>query len=121
MFTIRSQSLIAYQGKIMFGWIKRASENAQRKNVERGIALLVEAANDADTRIAASGGAINSADAARVVSLQKSLLMDLIGPLSLATLRAECMDPVVARAGVSDGAKMALRHVFDTAQRNGTK
>ena len=100
----------------MFKWLKKASEGAQRGNVERTLSRLVNAANDCDSTLVASGS-LPAAETARVVSIQKQLLGDMSGPLSIDQLRAEFLDPLDGDPTVSEGARMAVRHVFDTAAR----
>lgn len=100
----------------MFGWLTKASANAQRKNISRTLSLLVTAASAADRRIAQTG-ATNQQDVAQITSLQRSLLGDLVGPIPLADLRNEFLDPILRDSGTSEGVKMAVRHVFDTAEQ----
>jgi hypothetical protein len=98
----------------MLGWLKKASGNAQRKNVSRTLSLLITAAAAADRRIAERGSS-NQQDVAHITSLQRSLLGDLIGPIPLADLRNEFLDPLLHDGTVSEGVKTAVKHVFDTA------
>lgn len=100
----------------MFNWFKKASEGAQRGNVRRTLSRLVKAANHCDSILVGSGS-LPAADKAQVVSIQKQLLGDMIGPLSNAQLRAEFLDPLEEDSTVSEGARVAVRHVFDTATR----
>jgi hypothetical protein len=100
----------------MLGWIKKASEKAQRRNIDRSFKLLVDAAAAADDRLMRSPQVMPD-DVARVTSLQKSLLMDLIGPVSVDDLRKEYLEPLLSNSSVSEGTKMAVSHVFDSASR----
>jgi hypothetical protein len=103
----------------MLKWLKKASEGAQRGNVRRTVSRLVEAANGVDRNLVASGGVPLASDTAQIVSIQKQLLTDMVGPLSPGQLRAEFLDPLEGDPTVSDGARMAVRHVFDTAAQRG--
>lgn len=100
----------------MFKWIVTASENAQRKNISRTLTLLLSTAAAADARILQTG-ALTSSDQTKIQSLQKALLWDIVGPLSLDQLRDEYLEPIIADGAVGEGAKMAVRHVFDTASK----
>lgn len=100
----------------MLNWLTKAAENAQRKNIERTLSLLLPAAAEADKRIIQTGSPTPS-DQSRVKSLQKALITDLIGPVPMSQLREDYLQPVVADGALTDGAKMAVRHVFDTAER----
>jgi hypothetical protein len=101
----------------MFTWLKRTSEKAQRSNVERTLALLISAAAEADAEIL-SAGAASSVLMTRIVSMQKSLLADLIGPVPLAKLREEYLHSLLADSRLSEGIKMAVQHVFDWAAKS---
>jgi hypothetical protein len=101
----------------MFTWLKRASERAQRKNIERTLAQLIPAAAEADAEILRTGAA-SPEKTARVVSMQKSLLADLIGPVPLAKLREEYLHQVLADTQLGEGVKMAAQHVFDWSAKN---
>ena len=100
----------------MLKWLKKASANAQRGNVRRTLETLVRTAEEADSRIVASGTA-SPADKRQIASLQKSLLNDMLGPLSIRELKTEFMEPIMAQGDLSEGTKLAVRHVFETAER----
>lgn len=101
----------------MLKWLKKASANAQRGNVRRTLDTLVRTAEETDTRIVESGTASPS-DKRQIASIQKSLLQDLIGPLSIHELKTEFMEPIMEDGDLSEGAKLAVRHVFETAERH---
>ena len=103
----------------MLKWLMNASKGAQRGNVRRTVSRLVQAANGVDRRLAASGGVPLASDTAQIVSIQKELLKDMIGHLSIEELRTEFLDPLDHDPAVSEGARMAVRHVFDTAAKRG--
>lgn len=100
----------------MLKWLTKASEDAQRKNIERTLSLLVSAAAEADARILQTGS-LTPSDQAKVVSLQKALLGDLIGPVPVEKLRDDYLQPLLANGTPSDGVKLAVQHVFDSAAR----
>ncbi len=102
----------------MLNWLKKASERAQRRNIELALPALIEAATAADRRILESGGAVNPSDVSRVTSIQKSLYGNLIGPVAIADLRRDYLDPVLNNPNLSDGTKLAVRHVFDSFEKN---
>lgn len=104
----------------MFAWFRKMSERAQRKNVERTIEMLVRSAQEADGELL-QGRAPSPAVQARVASNQRSLLVDLIGPVSLDELRDEYLRPLVSDDRFSDGVVMAVQHVFDMADRSGRR
>ena len=97
-------------------WLTKASEKAQRKNIERTLGVLVPVAAEADAAILRTGG-INPSDVRRVSSLQRALLTDLVGPVPLPQLRAEYLNPLLTRTDVTDGVKLAVQHVFDSADK----
>jgi hypothetical protein len=101
----------------MLKWLKRASEQAQRRNVERTLTRLVAAAEEADQKIRDSGGQLGSGDARQVNKIQRQLLTDLVGPVPVERLRVDYLDPLLSDPHVSEGARMAVRHVFDSAAR----
>lgn len=101
----------------MFKWLTKAAENTQRKNIERTLSLLLPVAAAADQQILRTGLPTPS-DQAKIASLQKSLLVDLIGPVSISQLREDYLQPVIADGALGEGAKMAVRHIFDTADRH---
>ena len=102
----------------MINWLKKASTNAQRGNVRRTLTTLVQTAEEVDSRILQNGSA-SPADQRRVTAIQKSLLGDLVGPVTLQDLKIEFMEPILSDHTLSDGTKLAVRHVFDTAERRG--
>jgi hypothetical protein len=102
----------------MLEWLKKASAKAQRGNVRRTVTSLVETAEEVDSRILQYGSA-SPADQRRVTSLQKFLLGDLVGPVTIQDLKTEFMEPIMSDEALSDGTKMAVRHVFDTAESRG--
>lgn len=99
----------------MLNWLRKKSEEAQRRNVERTLRRLISAANEADERIQRNGG-VNPADQRRVVSLQKALLKDMIGPLSLQDLEQDYLAPLLADPEAGEGARLAVEHVFESAK-----
>ncbi len=100
----------------MFKWLKKASEKAQRNNVRRTLSRLVDTAQRCDL-ILMAGGTLPPHEKARVVSLQQQLLGDLTGLVPLHQLRKEFLEPLEQDPEVSEGVRMAVRHVFDSAER----
>ena len=100
----------------MLSWLKNKAEAAQRKNVERTLRLLVQAADKADAQIERSGQA-DPADQNRVGSLQRALLKDLIGPAPVEQLEEDYLKPLRNDPEATEGAKLAVEHVFRTAKQ----
>jgi hypothetical protein len=100
----------------MLSWLRKKAEAAQRKNVERTLEVLVQVSNKADAQIERSGRA-DPADQKRVVSLQRALLNDLIGPASVEQLEEDYLKPLMNDPEASEGAKLAVEHVFKTARQ----
>lgn len=99
----------------MFKWLKNASEKAQRNNVRRTLSRLIDTVGRCDA-ILVAGGALSPNQKAKVVSLQQQLLLDLTGLVPLQQLRAEFLEPLEQDPEVSEGVRMAVRHVFDSAE-----
>jgi len=97
-------------------WMKAASEKAQRRNVERTLTRLIALANQADG-VLRDGGDLSPGAQRAVVSVQKQLLGDLVGMVPLDQLRREYLDPLASNPEVTEGTRMAVQHVFDTAAK----
>lgn len=97
----------------MFKWLKKKSIENQKRNIEFGLKNLIEIAHIADKEIAKAGSA-NEELTEKVVGKQKSLLTDMIGPLSKNEIKKEFFDPILNSSEYSNGVKMAVEHVLNS-------
>lgn len=98
----------------MLEWLKNISRKQSQKNITRIVAQLIDAANEADAIIQVTAS-LPPEHKKRVTTLQKSLLFELNGPLPLAQVREEILEPALAASNASDGTRMAVDHVYNTA------
>jgi len=108
----------------MFKWLKEKATQAAAKQCKLNISLnaktLVSVSNRADAAITASGGKSNNSDIQQVIKAQENLLKDIIlgcsNGVSLEIIKSEIINPIISGGEVSDGAKLAINHVLDSAK-----
>jgi hypothetical protein len=99
----------------MFEWLKRKAADRQEANILSTLQRLIRVSNEAHSTIQQFGDA--SVQQKRDVRrLQETLRLDLIGPIPLAEVKTRLLEPALAAAGVSEGARMAVEHVCDTVE-----
>ncbi|WP_375754894.1 hypothetical protein [Corallococcus exercitus] len=104
----------------MIAWFRKMSERAQRQNVERTIELLVRAAKEVDLELL--HGRTPSEDGRRcLISMQRALLVDVVGPVPIDVLRKDYLEPILASDRFGEGEKLAVRHVFESAEKSGRR
>lgn len=107
----------------MFKWLKRKMTSAAQKQCKFNIRLntktLVAVANKADQHLRASGAMLNESDQIKVHNAQKALLKDIIlgysNGLSLQDIKSNVIDQALSEEQVSNGAKIAVDHVINSA------
>ncbi|MDD5452554.1 MAG: hypothetical protein PHT49_11725 [Desulfovibrionales bacterium] len=100
----------------MFGWLKRKSEELSRTHIAQALEELIEIANRADANIRRTG-VVNPNDVRAVTKAKDRLMIDMCGPVPLEVVWKEIIQPILARPNVSDGAKMAITHVYEYMQK----
>lgn len=95
------------------GWLKRKATEKQIRNTLDSLEKLIQVANEAQ-RSLDQVGTSTEAQRSSIHKLQKELMWNTIGPMSREELRKEVVDPLLARPEVSDGARMAVNHVFES-------
>jgi len=108
----------------MFKWLKDKATQAAAKQCKLNISLnaktLLSVSNHADAAITTSGGKTNNSDIQQVIKVQEELLKDIIlgcsNGLSLEIIKSEIINPIIAEGEVSDGAKLSINHVLDSAK-----
>jgi len=98
------------------GWFGNLSRNVCAGQIQRDLLKLVEVANMADLLIGRTGQ-VSERLKQSVVEQQKQLLWDFNGPIELAEVKTRFLDPVLAHPGLSEGARTAVVHVFETAKK----
>jgi hypothetical protein len=101
----------------MLNWLKKASGNAQRENVRRTLARLIDSADVVSARIDRDGY-VSPADQRKVTSIQQTLYNDLIGPVPIDDLKQEFLEPVLADPTISGATKVAVNHVFSSFEQH---
>jgi len=86
---------------------------AQLRNVDRAVQDLVELANTADEHLV-SGGTLPRGVQEQVVERQTTLRAALEGPFTPEQLRGLFVPVLLNNPKISEGARMAVVHVFDT-------
>ena len=107
----------------MLKWLKKKATAAAQKqcrfNIRLNTKTLVARANRADEHIRASGGALNESDQRQVHKAQESLLEDITlgysNGLSLIEMKSSVIDPTLAEERASDGARLVVTHVINSA------
>lgn len=106
----------------MFKWLKekatQASINTCKINIRLSTKNLVAISN-MDSRICDSGSSANENYTRTVVKVQGELFEDVIvghsNGLSLYEIENTVIDPELAKIEVSDGARLAIKQVIQTA------
>lgn len=101
----------------MFKWFKEAAIKKSASNIAEIVKELIETANAAHENIQKTA-TFNKTDRDTVRKLQKRLSIELYGPLPLSQVKKEIIDPALSGQNVSEGAKMAVNHVYDYAIKN---
>jgi len=101
---------------MMFGWLKRKSEELSRAHIAQALEGLIKIANRADANIHRTGGA-NPNDVRAVTKAKDRLMIDMCGPVPLEVVWKEIIQPILARPNVSNSAKMAITHVYEHMQK----
>ena len=89
---------------------KDTSVKLQKGNVRRTLKRLVDSMLEAENF--SVNGKIQKYDAAKVTTIQKEILWDMIGPLSKAQLKEEFFDAYLKDKTVSKQIKIGLEHVL---------
>ena len=101
----------------MLEWFKHKAMEKSRSNIIALIGELIPVANAAAANLDVTLTP-NPRDISAVHKLQDRLLIQLCGPIPLDQVKREIIDPVLAKPNVSDGAKMAVLHPYNTAKLN---
>jgi len=98
----------------MFDWLKANPVEKSEQSITALVAELIRVANRAQ-RDRDQTGKANSSDVEGVHDLQKRLNAQLRGPIPLDRVKAEFIDPPLQAPNVSQAAKTAILHVYDSA------
>jgi len=102
----------------MFEWFKKKSRQESFKNIIDLLYSLIEVSNRTYEDILRLGDSKPS-DRRKIHRLQKSLLIQLIGPLPFDRVKADIIEPILSRPETSEGARLAIEHVCnEVAPRN---
>lgn len=97
----------------MFDWLRRKAAEKQEANFRASLFRLIDAANDVHAAMDFVGDSTWQ-EKKRIQGLQSSLAYDFAGPIPPQELKARIIDPALRQAGVSEGARMAVIHVYDS-------
>jgi len=100
----------------MLGWLKRKAIEKQEANIRDTLGKLVAVSNEAHATIDRLGDSFPQQKEA-VRKLQNQLAFDFIGPLPLDEVKHRILEPALRRPGVTEGARMAVDHIYDSALR----
>jgi hypothetical protein len=100
----------------MFDWLKKKAAAKQESNIQDTLAKLIHAADEAHGTIQRLGDAFPQQKQA-IHQLQNQLMFDLIGPIPLDEIKQRIFEPSLHRPGITEGARMAVDHVYDSAVR----
>ncbi len=109
-----SNQLARSSGNPLLDRIKRASTAQSEKNIREELQNLVRISNIADLHIHSTGGT-NAEDQKAMLEQQEKLLRELYGPIPLAVVKAEFIDPLMGSPDLGRVAQIAIMHVFNTA------
>lgn len=98
-------------------WFENKSREKSRSNIIAIIDELIPVANAAALNLASTNTA-HPNDRRAIHNLQDQLLVQLCGPIPLDQVKQEIIDPALARPNVSDGARMAVLHPYNTAKQH---
>lgn len=98
----------------MLEWFKRKAIEKSRANIIALIDELIPVANAAATNLERNLTP-NPRDISAVHKLQDRLLIQLCGPIPIDQVKREIIDPAMAKPNVSNGARMAILHTYNTA------
>lgn len=79
---------------MMFGWLKRKSEELSRAHIAQALEGLIKIANRADANIHRTGGA-NPNDVRAVTKAKDRLMIDMCGPVPLEVVWKEIIQPML--------------------------
>lgn len=100
----------------MLGWFKKKAAEKQESNIRETLAKLIQASDEAHATIERLGDSFPQQKEA-IYRLQNQLMFDLVGPISLDEIKQRIFEPALSRQGVTEGARMALDHVYYSAVR----
>lgn len=100
----------------MFDWLKRKAVELQENHVQETLAKLIQISNEAHSTIARLGHAsLEQRDT--IHRLQEQLRFDLIGPVPIDEIKQRILEPALRAPAVTEGARMAVNHVYDSFVR----
>ena len=88
----------------------------QENHVRQTLAKLIQISNEADSTIARLGGS-SPQQRDTIHRLQEQLRFDLIGPVPIDEIKQRILEPALRAPGVTEGARMTVNHVYDSAVR----
>jgi hypothetical protein len=100
----------------MLDWLKRKAAEKQEANFRTSLARLISAANDVYAAMEFVGDS-SAEQKRRIRDLQTSLAYDFAGPIPAPELKRRLIDPALDAPGVSEGARLAVMHVYDSVVR----
>lgn len=100
----------------MLGWLKRRAIKKQETNIRDTLAKLIHVSNEAHATIERLGDSFPQQKEA-IHKLQNQLMFDFIGPMPLDEVKHRILEPALRLPGVTQGARMAVDHVHDSAVR----
>ena len=97
----------------MLDWLKRKAAEKQEANFSASLSRLISASNEAYGRIEFTGDSTWQQKKA-IQELQSSLAYDFAGPLNPDELKQRLIDPALAAPAVTEGARIAVMHVYES-------
>jgi len=103
--------------KQIINWLKRKSINLSEKKIRQCLDNIVSVSNEAYFNLQRTG----LTDAADIKAVQKAkdrLIIQLCGPIPLEEVRQNFIEPVLNREDITKGAKIAINHAYEYAEKS---
>lgn len=95
----------------MLKWLKKISRRKSLTNILEILPQLIEVSNRALYDIQQFGNS-KPEDRKLIHNLQTELVIQLCGPLPLDRIKADIIEPLLAKLGNNEGPRRAIEHVY---------